>query len=325
MNSKIPIYTYHDAIQENLAWDLSFLAINNYATLGARELYDIQISNTASPKAVALSFDDARASCASVLAPLLKKYCAKAIVFVAPSLIAEKDEDSRRYCSWRELREMSDAKLIDIQNHSMEHELVFSGPRLIDFQRPDSFGNPLYHCFMPGLTDAGWGAPIFAYAWRGASDNEFIPSRDLIGYCIDFVTVQGGVSFFGRGDWRKLLDRHLAAFPGSHGELCKTTLEREAYIRNSLRASQAIITQKIGITPRFFAAPVHSYDTLVIKVLKEEGFLGLFNGGAPSSVDSDGFVIFGRERGDAPRRLPGKGRETLFSRAARRLRNAIRP
>jgi len=84
--------------------------------------------------------------------------------------------------------------------------------------------------------------------------------------------------------------------------------------------SQRMIKEKLGITPRFFAPPAHMYDELVVKILKEEGFTGLFNGSEKTTKDGDGFVFFGRLRTGAPRRLDGIGKEGLFKRIYRRFK-----
>ena len=332
MKTRIPVFTYHDAVNNTLVWDLSFLARNKYRTLDANELHSLSLDGriSAAEKCVVLTFDDARLSCWTVLTPLLNEYQEKVILFVAPNLLTElpgssRNTSSQEHCSWEQIAAMSTSGLIDIQNHSMEHELIFSGSEIVDFQHPYGVGHyPFYKSFRDGLLDAdSWGTPIFTYAWRGAREEEFIPSPELTSHCVDFVAENGGRDFFMNRNWRNLLNAHISGFCGKRGEMRRIPFERESYIRNSIRSSQKVILEKTGCTPRFFAPPAHSYDALVVKILKEEGFLGLFNGGSPSTADKDGFVIFGRERKGAPRRLPGKGRETLLMRAMKKVQDVL--
>ncbi|OGV42302.1 MAG: hypothetical protein A2X48_19470 [Lentisphaerae bacterium GWF2_49_21] len=331
---KLNIFTYHDAIRGYLEKDLEFLRNNSYRTLDSDELFKA-VRGDYFNKGASLTFDDGRISCWTVLYPLLKKYGCRAILFIVPGFVekrrdvfqektnaggsSRKLEDMNRYCSWVELKEMVDSGTVDVQSHSMAHEIVFSSGELVDFQRPSDSGNPLYPQWF-SAENPRWGLPIYACSWKGAVDNEYRPDDITGGKCVEYVSAGGGLEFFNDRSWKKRLLSEYRRNSRS-GKMIKIDFDRSRYLENSLRLSQGMIYEKLGRTPQFFAAPVHSYDDLVISILKKEGFKGLFNGGARTVVDHDGFVIFGRRRSGAPRRLSGAGRETLMQRILKRLSN----
>ena len=97
------------------------------------------------------------------------------------------------------------------------------------------------------------------------------------------------------------------------------------YDEEGIRANARKFLKAFSVLPGFkeYFAVKATPNPFILKILKEEGFLGLFNGGSPSTADKDGFVIFGRERKGAPRRLPGKGRETLLMRAMKKVQDVL--
>lgn len=307
MNLKI--FTYHDPVPELLEDDLRFLSRNTYQVMSADELYE-SASRGEEKTAVGLTFDDCRESLRRDVFPLLKKYNCKAIAFLVPAFA-----DSANYCSWDEIIEMKESGLVDFQNHSLEHTLVFRSGKVIDYQRPDKAGLPTYREWP-----AEWGRPILEYAWKGSVETEFKIDEMLAEQCVRRVAESGGKDFFKKRNWRKELDA-ICAVAGQKAiqELPKKE-DRESFIRDSIRKSQQIIKERLGTEPRFFAPPAHLYDGLVVKVLKEEGFKGLFNGSETSKKDGDNFVYFGRLRSGAPRRLDGLGKESLLKRLYRRIK-----
>jgi hypothetical protein len=45
--------------------------------------------------------------------------------------------DARGFLSWAEMRRMVESGAVEIQSHATTHTWYFSGPRIIDFHRPD--------------------------------------------------------------------------------------------------------------------------------------------------------------------------------------------
>src|SRR5690606_12574844 len=60
--------------------------------------------------------------------PLLRKYEAKAVAFIAPGLHADAEEDANddeaRPLSWREIECIAEAGLVDFQSHTYESRFV---------------------------------------------------------------------------------------------------------------------------------------------------------------------------------------------------------
>lgn len=315
--NKIPIFIYHDINRELFDEELKFLSANGYRTLSSSELFQQNFS--AFSKNVCLRFDDCRIDCRIIAHPYLKKYSYKAVMFVCPEFINSHSQTSNaescgmKYCSWEQLREMVHEGTADIQNHSMEHELVFVSDRVIDFERPYLDGKALYPKFLSAQKTPQWGIPIYEYKWKGAVETEFLPKREISSACADFVNRNGGIDFFMEKSWKRKISRfYESVAKNDRGKYTKIDFDRESYIRNSLRNAQSEIFRNLGVTPEFFAPPVHSYDPLVIKILKEEGFKGLFNRRENMSTDKDGFIIFGGKKYWTPLCLPGRGRRGII-------------
>ncbi len=316
----IPIFTYHDADWHRFEAELTFLSKNSYLSLGAEEL--MQMGSRGEKKSVVLTFDDCRKSCYDIAYPILKRYSMKAIFFICPRFLDRTGESDGMpdYCSWDELREMLEAGVADFQNHSMEHELVFKSSKLVDFQRLSRSGRLLYGYFDSDGKHLPIGTPIYEYAWKGAVDRQFLPDQDVARSCSEHVERNGGIEFFEQKGWRgQLLKLHGQANDGGEGRMASIPFNRDEYIAASLGKSQEAIERNLGIVPHFFAPPVHSYDELVVKMLKRHAFRGIFNGSEKTSFDVDGFAIFGRRRSSSPLRLPGKGRESLLDRLFKRI------
>lgn len=305
----LKIFTYHDPLPELLEDDLRFLSRNTYPVMSADELYE-NVSPENGKTAVGLTFDDCRKSLWHDVFPLLRKYNCKAIAFLVPAFA-----DTANYCSWDEIIEMKESGLVDFQNHSMEHKLVFRSRKIIDYQRPDKEGRAIYREWA-----TEWGRPILEYGWKGSTATEFDVDESLTEQCVKAVAESGGKDFFRKRNWKEKLDELcLKAGPDAIKEKTKTE-DRENFIRNSIRKSQEATKEKLGTEPHFFAPPAHHYDELVVKVLKEEGFKGLLNGSEITRKDEDGFVYFGRLRSGAPRRLDGIGKEGFLKKLYRRIK-----
>ena len=71
----------------------------------------------AKKRGVFLTFDDATADFYRIVFPLLEKYELKALLAVPTAFISSNDH----YCTWSELKEISQSPLIEIASHSHTH------------------------------------------------------------------------------------------------------------------------------------------------------------------------------------------------------------
>lgn len=110
--------------------------------------------NRASKKVVCLTFDDGYLDNFIYVYPLLKKYNAKATIFVNPvfadnrTLVRKTLEDYWNnkvtledinhwgFLSWNEMRLMEQSGLVDIQSHTLTHTKYFVSDKLIGFHHP---------------------------------------------------------------------------------------------------------------------------------------------------------------------------------------------
>ncbi|MCB1044825.1 MAG: polysaccharide deacetylase family protein, partial [Acidobacteria bacterium] len=125
---QIPVFQFHDVSMATLEPTLEFIARNHYVTLTGDEYYQRVID--ASPRQereLMLTFDDGQASLYTVAFPLLSKFKQRAVAYVVPGRVADGvtkpygDDLDRPLCSWRQIREMYESGVIDVQSHSLYH------------------------------------------------------------------------------------------------------------------------------------------------------------------------------------------------------------
>lgn len=125
----VPVFCYHLVEPEHFEADLAFLRRNGYVTLAANELLEY-LTRTAEvpPRSVVLSFDDGPQNFYEVAFPLLQKYQARAVAFIAPGLHADTEEGANdndaRPLSWREIELIAETGLVDFQSHTYESRFV---------------------------------------------------------------------------------------------------------------------------------------------------------------------------------------------------------
>jgi peptidoglycan/xylan/chitin deacetylase (PgdA/CDA1 family) len=124
----VPVFTYHIVEAGELEADLEFLATNGYRTLRAAELLDY-LAGTWDPQCpiVMLTFDDGPRNLFEVVFPLLERYAAHAVAFVAPGLHADDVEDDAteaRPLSWREITAIHTSGRMEFHSHTLESRFV---------------------------------------------------------------------------------------------------------------------------------------------------------------------------------------------------------
>lgn len=122
----VPVFSYHLVESATFAADLEFLRRNGYRTLSARELLAHLTGEIAvPPRSVVLTFDDGPRNLHDVAFPMLERYAAHAIAFIAPAMHRDEDEDTEaRPMTWPEIRRMHDSGLVEFQSHTLESRYV---------------------------------------------------------------------------------------------------------------------------------------------------------------------------------------------------------
>lgn len=132
----VPVFCYHAARPEVIDADFRFLAENGYRTWSATE-FMAHLRGGSAPdaeRAVVLTVDDGAHDVYSVLYPRLRQFEFRIVAFVAPAFHRDAYAlpDDRRPCTWNELREMSDAGVVDVQAHTWSHRYIPRWPEPLD-------------------------------------------------------------------------------------------------------------------------------------------------------------------------------------------------
>ena len=142
---KIAVVMYHGLIDDTskqnkyfidpkyFEEDLKYLNENGFQTIFASELINHFEKNTPLPeKPVLLTFDDGYYNNYTFAYPLLKKYNCKAVIspigYPADEAVKETKQNTfYSQCTWKQLKEMSDSGLVEIQNHTYDLHHIDNG------------------------------------------------------------------------------------------------------------------------------------------------------------------------------------------------------
>ena len=130
----IPVLMYHhfqETVPENkvstivtpeeFEEHLGYLRDNGYNSISFSDLYDYLHGEKELPeKPFMLTIDDGYTSNYTYGLPLLKKYNAKATIFIVTSFV-EKNVNEFDHFTWEQAEEMQSSGFVDIQNHSHKH------------------------------------------------------------------------------------------------------------------------------------------------------------------------------------------------------------
>lgn len=270
---KKPIYVllYHpwmDGFQECFAVHLSWLRENKFESIPLGDLlHYLKGEEVLIPeRPIVITLDDGSIENYTVAYPLLKKYRFIGTVF-APTTQKYVRKSGKDW--WKEVEEKGTLR---IESHSHTHSLIFVSNRIEDFYIGKT---PNLEPYVKGL-DKRYGAPIFGLGYELVSQR-FIPNKELMDQCVDYVKEQGGGVLFKREDWKEKLFKIMLKYREDRGEY-ETKEERGKRIREELKISKTIIQETIGNGKEvhFFAYPFGAYDLDLIEYLKEAGYNGAF-------------------------------------------------
>lgn len=134
---KIPILLYHDFVTtvpdsdpddfnyintpESFEENIKVLVENGYTFISMEELNEAINGKIELPeKPILINMDDGYYSNYEYIYPILKKYNAKASIFVVTDKIG-KEIDGKRYLGWEQCLEMQNSGLVEIFSHSKRH------------------------------------------------------------------------------------------------------------------------------------------------------------------------------------------------------------
>lgn len=166
--SAVAVFMYHEfvtqedldagvAFDEYAVWtdefeqDLRYLKENGYTTITSAQLADFLNGRSSLPeKPVMLTIDDGKLGVYKHAYPLLREYGMTAVLAVIGERIEDADAepdaratDTAPYCTWAELREMSDSGAIEVVSHSyMRHRYRnggHTGADIMDGESEEAF------------------------------------------------------------------------------------------------------------------------------------------------------------------------------------------
>jgi peptidoglycan/xylan/chitin deacetylase (PgdA/CDA1 family) len=328
---EIPVFVYHDVEPETFARELEFLRCNGYRTIGLDEFIAFSGRKAAGrERPVLLTFDDARSSFYEVALPLLRTFNARAILFVPsywmqPAAVT----GSSLFMSWQQVRECAESGHVDVQSHAHRHALIATSNQLVGFASPRLLARYDVYDWPMRNTAAGerlgppaLGTPVYRAAPLLSAGCRFLESPGLTQACTQLVSESGGQAFFNLSDWPSRLWRlYRARSAVLRGELASAT-EFSALVHSEFERSRAEFTVHLGYTPTSIAYPWMLGSRESLDVARRMGFSNAFGVALDYRRARRGRLplpVFGRLRSDWLPLLPGRGRASFLSIAARKV------
>ena len=283
---------------------MSLLKERGWSTISLDELYAHMAFGRKLPgKPVVLTFDDGYLNNWVYAYPILKKYGHRAVIWISTDFVDPRDlvrptlEDhwegkaeleelsAPGFVSWEELKRMTGSGLIEAQSHAKTHTWYFSGPRVIDFHRPEEAGgysappwlgwnmypDRKFEYISAGLEkDIPLGTPIYEHG-KSLVTRRYFEDEGLTARLVGHVSANGGAGFFLNRDWRQDLLEIVGDSPG--GGRFETDQEYEGRVRAELVQSREEIETALGTEVKFLCWPGGGRNQRVIRIALEEGYL----------------------------------------------------
>jgi len=325
----VPVFVFHGLEPESFGRKLHYLAHNGYRTLSAAEYLDILSASAPAPeRAVVLTFDDGRASLASVGAPLLQSHGMTGIVFLvpgrtpvraAPSFAAGADTS---LLAWDQIESLAASGTFDFQSHTLHHARIHVAPRVTGFMAPwmrhgyAAFDVPLIERGGRDLLagDVPLGTPLLQSEPRTSEALRFHEDASAGQACVEAVASAGGEAFFERPGWERELRRITAR--RTFGGRLEGQADREAAIRRELQEARTLIERRTGRPVVHLCYPWHVSGPTARRLAREAGYRTAFCGKVPRVTitppggDPQAIARIGE---DYVELLPGRGRDSLLA------------
>jgi peptidoglycan/xylan/chitin deacetylase (PgdA/CDA1 family) len=323
----VPVFVFHGLEPESFGRKLQYLSDNGYRTLAADEYLEVLAGSVQAPeRAVVLTFDDGRASLASVGAPLLRRHGMRGIVFLVPGRTPPRAEPAASadtaLLSWEEIASLSASGVFDFQSHTLLHARIHVAPQVVGFLAPWMRNG--YAAFDVPLVDRGGrdllagdvplGTPLLRSEPRTSESPRFYEDPKARQACIDAVASNGGEAFFRRRGWEREL-RRLAGGRAWDGRF-EAPADQERAIRRELEEAREVIERHTGRPVLHLCYPWHTAGPTARRLAHEGGYRTAFCGkveGVPITPPGGDPHSIARIGEDYVELLPGRGRADLSS------------
>jgi hypothetical protein len=343
----VPAFVFHSIEPAEFEAQLRYLADGGYNTLSADQfLRHLDGTEPAPPRSVLLTIDDGRASVWSCGLPLLKKYGAKAVVFLIPGYVphaktpspsledawsgrcSSGDVSSRdpALMSWIEIKVAAASGLVDFQAHTLYHHRAPVGERIVDYINPSMRSVPLFDLpIQPGqeetLLSQGiesfYGAPVYENDSLMSGRPRFRGDAELDRACIAHVAAAGRAAFFQSFSWRSELDGVVAKWRercGARGALEDRASLHAAMVDDLRRTRQMLEEHLPGHQVRHLCLPYTIGSPEAVRAARAAGYTTCFWGvlrDRRSNRPGEDPYRCPRLKADYIFRLPGRSRRSL--------------
>jgi peptidoglycan/xylan/chitin deacetylase (PgdA/CDA1 family) len=316
-NRIIPVVMFHSIGMEESDWVFSHisepvaifqekifgLSRSGYNFTFWEELYQYMSGKLRLPlPAIMLTFDDGYLDNWVYAFPILKKYGAKATIFVNPEFVDPssvvrpnledvwegrvrlEDLEASGFLSWEEMRLMEKSGIIDIQSHSLTHTWYFCGPKLIDFHKPNDNRYPWmfwnqnsdqkpFYLTADQSDFIFYGTPIYEYE-KALVCRRYFPPTEITDELTGYVNQMGGADFFSDRDW----NQKLTALHSGLMDKCnfnrhfETEQEYSNRVLGELKDSKQILEENLNKEINYISWPGGGYNDLVLELALRAGY-----------------------------------------------------
>jgi hypothetical protein len=315
-NPAVPVIMYHSIGIPNKNWQWSYLTCpyeifeshlrwmkkKGFHTISLQHLYDYMKEGAALPmNSIVLTFDDGYVDNWIFAYPLLRKYGFGGAIYINPEFtdprnITRKNlEDVWRgetkigelqttgYLSWKEMKEMEDEGIMDIQSHTMSHTWYPISSKIIDFRHSrDPYiwvtwnDYPAKKPFLQ-IDDeeiVNYGEPVYEYG-MGIGIKRYFPDEVFKEFMIDYVKEKGGEGFFRSKNWRGELHEVAIKYKQENQlhERCETEGEWVERVNYELQKSKKIIENKMKKEVKFLGWPGGAVNDKALKIASDIGYV----------------------------------------------------
>jgi len=315
-NLTVPAIMYHSIGIPNKNWQWNYLTCpyeifeshlrwmkkKGFHTISLQHLYDYMKEAVNLPKnSFVLTFDDGYLDNWVFAYPLLKKYGFKGTIYVNPeftdprNIIRKNLEDVWKgevridkfetigYLSWREMKEMEDEGVMDIQSHTMSHTWYPTSNRIIDFRHPgDPYiwmtwnDNPAKKPYLQFDNEelVNYGEPVCEYG-RAIGTMRYFLDENLKEFMINYVKEKGGKDFFSFKNWRDELFEVARKHKEENrlNERYETEEEYEERVYYELHKSKEIIEDRLDKEVKFLCWPGGAVTDKALKMASDIGYV----------------------------------------------------